>query len=229
MDNITFNNINHLFSTSRISPYFQTGDSPREVLNKYHLNIMLSEAMVPTLHYLEVCLRNRIDHLFCKLYGLNWLIQIPKNLPITVEDIKRIDKIKARIKREYKREPAHGDILSQMAFGFWCSFFHRKYDPIIWHRKNSINSVFPNLPRFNRKRSYIEKKILIIKDVRNRIAHHEPIWNMVISIEEVHRMCIEIINAISIEASSQLQMIDRFPKVNKDTIFLLSQINKSKV
>lgn len=55
------------------------------------------------------------------------------------------------------------------------------------------------------------------------------IWNRAISIQEVHRMCIEIINAISIEASSQLQMIDRFPKVNNDNIFLLSQINKSKV
>jgi abortive infection bacteriophage resistance protein len=100
-----------------------------------------------------------------------------------------------------------------MTFGFWCSFFHKKYDPIIWHRKDTFKIIFPNLPRINRKRSYIEGKILKIKEIRNRIAHHEPVWNRKISILNAHIMCHELIEAISFDAINMLRMIDRFPKI----------------
>lgn len=60
MRNITFNHLKYLFSESRILPYFQEKDTPAEVLRKYHSNIIVSEAMIPTLHYLEICLRNRL-------------------------------------------------------------------------------------------------------------------------------------------------------------------------
>ena len=102
-----------------------------------------------------------------------------------------------------------------MTFGFWCAFFHRKYDPIIWHRKHALKTLCPNLPRVNRKRSYIEKQLLKIKDLRNRIAHHEPIINNHYDINEIHSLCHKLIKAFSADAFSFLQSIDNFPKVYK--------------
>lgn len=53
----------------------------------------------------------------------------------------------------------------------------------------------------------------MIKEIRNRIAHHEPVWNHKISILSAHRMCHELIEAMSYDAINMLKMIDKFPQV----------------
>jgi abortive infection bacteriophage resistance protein len=129
------------------------------------------------------------------------------------QDIQKIEDITAKLQRELHQKPSHDDILARITFGFWCSFFHRKYDPILWHRKDAIITIFPNLQRINRKRSYIEHKVLEIKYVRNRIAHHEPIWNDKVPIIYAHRICHELIEAMANAASEMLKKIDRFPVI----------------
>lgn len=213
MDQITFDILNSIFSKARIAPYLKDGDHAKHVLNKYHANIALSEAMIPTLHYLEVCFRNRVDQVISKHYTSNWLTNIPPQLMVTDQDVIKINKLVLKIRRENKKEPTHNDIVAQMTFGFWCSFFHRKYDPALWHRKDSLKIMFPNLPRANRKRIYAEVRLLIIKEVRNRIAHHEPIWNHKYSIIAAHTMCHELIQAMSKDAIEMLKDIDRLPSV----------------
>lgn len=218
MDHVTFDILNSTFSKARISPYLKKGDSAEQVLAKYHANIVLSEAMIPTLHYFEICLRNHIDQVIKKYYGQNWLINIPHQLIISDQDIKKIESITSKVRRESKREPLHDDIVAQMTFGFWCSFFHRKYDPSIWHRKDALKIIFPNLPRANRKRPYIETRILTIKEIRNRIAHHEPVWNRKVSIVTAHTMCYELIQAMSKDAVEMLKTIDRFSTVYQEQV-----------
>ncbi len=176
MKQIDFNTLNSIFSTSRLSPFFEEGDTAERVLEKYHANIALSEAMIPSLHYFEICFRNNMDQLIKKYYSENWLKNLPQSLIISCEDELKINRIISKIKREFKREPLHDDIVAQMTFGFWCSFFHRKYDPSIWHRKDALKTIFPNISRVQRKRNLLESRIFIIKEVRNCIAHHEPVW-----------------------------------------------------
>ena len=205
-----------LFSKSRIDPYLTPKDDAEILLSKYHSNIMLSEAMIPTLNYFEICLRNRIDNVIQKYFGTNWLINNPSNLIISKKDLDKINDITHKFLKERKIQPSHDDVVAQMTFGFWCSFFHKKYDPILWHKKDAIKMLFPYLLRSNRTRAYIEQKILKIKHVRNRIAHHEPIWNNKIPINEIYSMCQELINAMSQNAGMFLQKIDRFPRVYKE-------------
>lgn len=215
---ITLESLIEIFSKPRITPYLSVGDRPETVLDKYNRNIILSEAMHPTLHYLEICLRNGIDKAIRKHYREDWLINPPKQLIISEQDIKKIVEITGKIRKERKREPQHDDILAQMTFGFWCAFFHRKYDPILWHKKEALKVLFPNLSRANRKRAYIEEKILKIKKVRNRIAHQEPIWNHQVAIMEVYVMCHKLIRAMSEEANMMLNRIDRFVHIYQKTI-----------
>lgn len=72
MKHATFEILNSTFSKPRISSYRTVGDNAEIVLAKYHTNIMLSEAMNPTLHYLKICLRNRIDHILKQYCSTNW-------------------------------------------------------------------------------------------------------------------------------------------------------------
>jgi hypothetical protein len=215
-----FEILNKNFSKARILPYINDGDVAEKVLAKYHANILLSEAMIPSLHYFEVCLRNRVDQVIQENYSKNWLVKPPYNL---ISD-KHIKKIETILKNEGKngKIQTHDDILSQLGFGFWCSFFRPKYDPILWHRKDTLKNIFPNLSRTDRKRPQIEKKILKIKQIRNRIAHHEPIWDPMQSIHNTHAMCHELIRAMSTDIQNMLKPIDRFPviyqKVSLDLI-----------
>jgi hypothetical protein len=210
MERITFEILNSIFSKARISPYLRDYTNAENVLARYHINIELSEAMMPTLHYFEVCLRNRIDQVIKKYYTSDWLIRIPKQLKIPIQDINKINEIILRKSISRKTLPTHDDIVAHMTFGFWCSFFQRKYDPMIWHLKESMKIVFPNIPRVNRKRAYIEPKLFKIKEMRNRIAHYEPLLNRKISILEVYNLCHEIIMGMSYEAIEMLKKVDRF-------------------
>lgn len=213
MENINLEVLKSIFSKARIMPYAENGDATDTILAKYHSNIILSEAMIPTLHYLEICLRNRIDQILKKYHKANWLISPPNSLMISAQDLKKIEDVIFKLKRENRRDPMHDEIVAQMTFGFWAAFFHKKYDPSIWHRKDTFKIIFPHLPRAQRKRSYIEIRILKIKEMRNRIAHHEPVWNRGASIYEAHTMCHELIGAMSQEAAQILTTIDRFPAV----------------
>jgi hypothetical protein len=204
-----FEVLNKNFSKARILPYVKEDGVVEEILSKYHANILLSEAMIPTLHYFEVCLRNRIDQFIQENYYKNWLVTPPDEL-ISDKYIKKIETI-VKVGEKRKKIQTHDDILAQLGFGFWCSFFQPKYDPILWHRKDALKNMFPNLSRIDRKRIKIEKKILKIKHIRNRIAHHEPIWDPTLSIRSTHAMCHELIGAMSIELQNMLKPIDRFP------------------
>jgi len=175
--------------------------------------------MLPILHYFEICLRNRIDQLFKKNYASDWLINVPSELMLSQEDLRKIEKVILRLRRETNKEPTHDGIVPNMTFGFWRSFFNKKYDTVIWHRKNSITSVFPNLQHNHRRRFYIEHKLLNIKELRNRIAHHEPIWNQRNLVYLGYDACKELIHAISAEALVMLKAIDRFSLIEKNLFF----------
>ncbi|MGO1064255.1 Abi family protein [Acinetobacter lwoffii] len=70
------------------------------------------------------------------------------------------------------------DILSKVPFGFWTTFLSKDYEDItnkhlIW--PNLFRYVFPNAP-YGYKRNDIDEHFNLIREFRNRFAHHEPIW-----------------------------------------------------
>ncbi len=234
MTNLTLDYLVSLFSKPRIYSYLEENDTPLMVLKRYHMNIILSQAMIPVLHYFEILLRNQLDMVLKKNYGEKWLLTLPHSLMISDKDIKKISEIINKIRRERRNEISHDDILSQMTFGFWCAFFHKRYDPVLWHRKNALKNLFPYFSKQNRTRSYIEKNILKIKTIRNRIAHHEPIWKHRASVDEAHKICCEFIQGISPDALVLLSKIDHFPTLCKlnhqselKTFIIPAQLNQT--
>lgn len=216
MKNITFDVLNNIFSASRVHPYREQTDSPEQTLLKYHQNIKIGILLLPSLHYLEICLRNQVDRALRNLYSEEWLIDPPEQLNLSEQDIRKIQKIKGAVFKTRREEATQDDIVAQLSFGFWCSLLQKKYDPIIWQRKNVFKTVFPNIEKSKRTRKYIEPQIIEIKKVRNRIAHHEPIWKNAKSISEVHTMCCRLIRAMSKEAFEMLESIDVFTEFELD-------------
>jgi hypothetical protein len=204
-----------VFPEARMAPYHKSGESFEQAFTRYQWNIRLAEAMVPALHYLEVSLRNRLNTLIGLHYGHDWLIKRPAIL-LSEEQKRILDDMRDRHLREKRKEPNHDDLVARMSFGFWYAYFHKRFDPIIWHRKKAMETVFPCLPPERRLRGYVQPRLGAIKDMRNRIAHHEPVWNTKPSLIEIHQTCLDLIAAMSPEALERLKQIDRFLQVWND-------------
>jgi hypothetical protein len=206
-----------VFPETRIASYRKADEVFEQIFARYQWNIRLAEAMLPALHYLEICLRNRLNGLIESHYGCDWLIRRPKIL-LSEEQNRILDEMHDRHVREKRREPVHDDLVARMSFGFWSAYFHKRFDPILWHRKRALESVFPHWPPAHQFRSYVQPKLTAIKDMRNRIAHYEPVWNTKPDLFTIHQTCLNLIAGMSPEAAEKLKEIDRLPIVWKEAI-----------
>lgn len=66
---------------------------------------------------------------------------------------------------------SHGQVVSQTTLSFWKRLYSNDYDQDLW--KPSLKRVFPNK---NLKRGDISKSLETIYAIRNRVAHHEPVY-----------------------------------------------------
>ena len=199
-----------VFSKPRLDGYRHAGESYEQAFERYQDNIRLSASLMPALHYLEVILRNRLDMAIRRVYGEHWLLHLPSALPIEHYNLEKLMAAREAFHFEKRCVPTQDDMVATMTFGFWCALFHKRYDPALWHRGHFFPTVFPNWPREQRKRGIIQPKLYIIKDLRNRIAHHEPIGDWKPGAIIGHRLCLELIGAMSPEALERLREVDRF-------------------
>jgi hypothetical protein len=201
------------FSEARLRRYMLPGEDYERAFARYQENICLSESLLPALHYLEVVLRNQLDDAIRNIYGKDWLLRVPTTLPMESYNRDRLTDAIDSFQQDKRRNPTQDDLVANMTFGFWCALFHKRYDPTLWQRKQFFASVFPNWPRDDRKRNLIQPKLYAIKDLRNRIAHHEPIWDWKPGASAGHQLCLELIGAMSQDALTRLREVDRFAGV----------------
>ncbi|SCM79626.1 conserved hypothetical protein [uncultured Pleomorphomonas sp.] len=76
-----------------------------------------------------------------------------------------------------RKLPTAGKIVAELKFVFWERMFTRSHDAVIWNSR--FGRVFPNADPAKtvqqlRKEGFDE--LQKIRDLRNRIAHHEPIF-----------------------------------------------------
>lgn len=199
-----------VFSEARLRAYKRSGEDDAQAFARYQDNIRISESLLPALHYMEIILRNRLNKAIQQVYGAEWLIQLPSGLHMDEGNLAKLNTTKQHYQHEKRCLPMHDDLVARMTFGFWANFFHKRYDPALWQRKHFTVTVFPHLERDSRSRNLIKPKLQIIKDLRNRIAHHEPIWNWHPGAAAGHQLCLELIGAMSQEALVRLKEVDRF-------------------
>jgi hypothetical protein len=201
-------------SIHRLAPYHLPGETTDTAFARYQWNIQLAEALLPSLNYLEIGLRNGLDRAIASIYDQDWILNSPYQLRMSEEDKEQIKNLQKNIQRNKGYPAKHDDVLAVLGFGFWIAFFHKRYIPGLWSRgKNPLATVFPYMPAALRTREQIFTRLRAIKTLRNRIAHHEPIWKMTPTADEVHRICLEIVGGMSMAAAEELAKIDRFSGV----------------
>ncbi len=162
-------------SSARMQTYLNITQDKLSALQLYELNSTLSSAFIQPLESCEVVLRNAIAEAITNVHGGNWLTNtgFRRSLP----HYKRIELEKAleNIPLQYINQSR---IIPTLSFSFWQSILTRRFDRDIWNRE--FINIFPNYDREkniqqNRENLYLQ--IGEIRAFRNRIAHHEPIFN----------------------------------------------------
>ena len=176
-----YQKIEEIFSKKRMEKYLNAcnGDT-RRAMTLYRYNLRLSQEMFTLISCFEVSLRNKIDKQLTFRFGDEWLRKCILPEGIFYKDI-RADRTKKIITNAYNElqnngKYSHSNLLSAMEFGVWkylFSNFHYRLTGRV------LLKIFPNKPRSSSTvqydNNYIFHELNYINNIRNRIAHHEPI------------------------------------------------------
>ena len=170
-----------IISSERMRRYLAAcNNDTRKAMKLYRYNIKLSQELLAVVGCFEVALRNKIDKQFFLQYGNDWLRNFILPGGSFYSDTK-VAKTKRIIENAYndlqsKNAYDHYKLLSEMEFGVWKYMFSNVQYSLTGH---TLLNIFPNKPlsshNYNYDNSYIFRELNYINNLRNRIAHHEPI------------------------------------------------------
>ncbi len=162
-------------SAARISTYERSAGANGDALSLYSWNTSVSGALLGPLHVCEVVVRNAVADALARVYGDRWpwSPSFEQSLPNpTVGYSPRRDLFSAR-----RSATTTGKVIPELKFVFWQKMFTSRHDLRLWGPH--MLDVFPNLNHTQDiavSRSMIYSNLEQVRGLRNRIAHHEPIF-----------------------------------------------------
>lgn len=196
--------LNHLAAPrmAAVEKFFQTS-SKSDLLGCYAWCQAVSSGLLPILGDFEVTLRNMLHVSLSRHYGnidsFNWMMLRPnpaaptnpraKPLPachkMNPKTIKDIEIVANKIKRRRGLSASPDDVVAALPFGFWeqiiNSLDHPSHPPGL--QSAILSRVFPYAPDLSTCpygdpafKQRVVNLLSLIRDVRNRIGHHDSIW-----------------------------------------------------
>ncbi|XAS71905.1 hypothetical protein VUN82_23005 [Micrococcaceae bacterium Sec5.1] len=194
-------------SGPRMSTYLQAASGDMKVaLDLYGWNARASAALMLPAHFAEVTVRNAVSEVLTAVYGPDWPWNstFEGSLPGTSQNrgySPRRDLVATR-----NNEPTTGKVIAELKFVFWQKMFTARHDERIW--EPAILSLFPHtsLSTAASLRGRIYGDLEAIRLLRNRIAHHEPIFSRNLG-DDLQRV-IELVDMRCTETSGWVRDIE---------------------
>jgi len=163
-------------SRERLATYHrESGDDFERAARLYTWNTAISAAFYAPLQGLEVNLRNALHSKLAAAYGATWYDNPDTHLSDAAKG--HIDRARRDLQRE--RKPADTPhIVAALSFGFWERLLshgprgNNNYEITLW--RPALHKAFPQARP--RRRQTVHQPIMELRNLRNRIAHHEPIF-----------------------------------------------------
>lgn len=169
-------------SPDRFATYLSaTGGDREQAARLYTWNTAVSAAFYGPLQALEVALRNAMHTQLASTYGVDWYDNPAVGLDNGSQ--KKIAQAKFELqKNRYPVDPPH--VIASLSLGFWVSLLgpggfmdaartaKANYEMTLW--RPALRKAFPHATSINRKQAH--GPLNYLRTFRNRIAHHEPIF-----------------------------------------------------
>lgn len=172
-----YSDFTSIMTNARLNRYLLacSGNS-RKAMTLYRKNLQLSQELFTVISCFEVALRNAIDAQVTPTLGNDWLRDAAA--PNGVFDNPRCRLTRDNINDAIGKLHAysHFKLVAELGFGFWRFMF----------AQNQFNAtgrvllkVFPSkptsTPAIQYNNTYIFNQLAQLNNIRNRMAHHEPI------------------------------------------------------
>ena len=149
----------------------------RKSMTLYRKNIILSQSLFTVISCFEIALRNSIDTHYTTILGNEWLKNAASPAGI-------FDNNKCRLTQKDINDAIHNlnlhythyKLIAEMGFGFWRYLFANNQ---FMAAGSTLLRIMPSKPRttptIQYNHNFMMNQLAAINDLRNRIAHHEPI------------------------------------------------------
>lgn len=167
-----------IMSKQRMSRYVSAvSGNTQKSMTLYRKNLRLSQEMFTIISVFEVALRNAINSHYSELYGQEWLkLFVSKGGIFDKEQTIRTKKLISEAKHKLNRNYSHSKLVAELDFGLWRYLFAK---PQFRAGGQSLLDIFPSKAKSSAtiqyNHSYIFNELAKLNQIRNRIAHHEPI------------------------------------------------------
>ena len=177
-----------IYSYSRISRYLKAAKgNKKKAQEMYYANARIARSFQPLISFFEVILRNQLHYAIASHYGdVQWLINQKTGFmsaPSLTHKNKKTGNLVVNdfLKREIEKaektlmDKGHnvtaGRVIAELNFGFWNSLYETHHYALL----NGVpGTIFCDLPTgIGRKK--INQRIQLIRKMRNRISHNEPL------------------------------------------------------
>lgn len=159
-------------SSERLARYIAVGGGTEAGVELYAWNCALSEALYTPLQGLEITLRNALGEKLKQGYGSDWF-ELNPGPPIANPLVDKVNVACAELRTRGHRS-THGRVTAELSLGFWTGLLAARYETDLW--RPHFRRAFPAGPnRLLRKDVF--SRLDQIRRLRNRIAHHERIFD----------------------------------------------------
>jgi hypothetical protein len=152
-----------------------TGDDDPAALELYAWNAQVSAALMAPLHICEVVVRNAVSDALEAVYGAAWPWSSNFELSLPAPALGYSPRKDLQGARGH--QTSTGKVIPELKFVFWQVMFTSRHDGRVWNAH--LMRVLPNLAigkPVSQLRLAIYDDLEEIRRLRNRIAHHEPIF-----------------------------------------------------
>lgn len=165
-----------VLSDARMSTYLTAAnDDMGLALDLYGWNARVSAALLLPAHFAEVAVRNAVADALTDVYGDDWINNAPFTLSLPSPS--NVFNPRKNLQDERAKTSNPGKVIAELKFAFWQQMFTKRHDERVW--KTQIETQFPRAEGMDAKqlRGHIYAELEVIRRLRNRIAHHEPIFS----------------------------------------------------
>lgn len=205
VDPATLTSLPSTIGADRFAPYLAAqGGVQAQGLRLYTWNVEASAALLGAYAALEVGLRNAMhDQLSTSFGRADWW----RAAALSTNDLDQVDEAAAYLDR--RKGPGTwgpGHVVAELKTSFWEGLLVNRYHAALWNRR--LEHAFPN---YSGRRSDLRSRMERLRLLRNRAAHHEPIFARDLTID--HQYMCELAGFVSSDLRLWIASHSRLPGV----------------
>lgn len=189
-------------SEKRLSKYGDVTDV--ETAQKYFFNVGLCESFYPLLSQFEVALRNKIDLVFSRYMGPDWIFDFVRRDERLSEEQKITDR---------------NELIDKLTFAFWSRLFMRDRAAEIWDKyPTALSEIFSKRKPFG----LLDKVCFEVEQIRryrNRISHNGSLlicFKKQLPCHKMHNLLLRLMRELGADCIlDNVKQLDRFDDIFK--------------